>query len=48
MTAGLSQKDFERLFDSTIIHQKPLANALGEDFESILTKRKVREIFERI
>ena len=48
VTAGLSEEDFERLFDSTIIHQKPLTNALGEDFGSILTKEKVRQIFERI
>lgn len=45
---GLSDEDFDRLYDGTIIHEKPLANALGENFKSVLTRSKVREIFEKM
>ena len=34
------------LFDATIIHEKPLYNALGEDYKSILTQEYVGKIFE--
>ena len=44
----LSQAQYRALYDSTIIHAKPLANALGEDFKSILTFDKVVEIFQRM
>lgn len=39
---------FQALYDSTVIHEKPLKNALGDHFLDVLTKRKVREIFERM
>lgn len=42
---GLSDKDFASLYESTIIHEKPLSNALGSDFKMILTPEKVRSIF---
>lgn len=45
---GLSDEKYETLYYSTIIHEKPLKNALGENFKLILTKEKVREIFERM
>jgi 3-deoxy-alpha-D-manno-octulosonate 8-oxidase len=48
VTAHLSEMDFNQLFDSSIIHEKPLANALGENFRSVLTRDKVREIFKKI
>ena len=44
----LSQAQYQALYDSTIIHAKPLANALGEDFKSVLTFDKVVEIFQRM
>ena len=44
----LDEAGFRRLYDSTIIHEKPLANALGDDFKSILTLDKVAEIFQRM
>lgn len=34
------------LFDATIIHEKPLFNALGENYKSILTREYVGNIFE--
>ena len=48
VTAKLKEEDFIRLYESTIIHEKPLVNALGENFKSILTNTKATEIFKRI
>ena len=45
---SLNEEQFLMLYKSTIIHEKPLTNALGPDFKKILTQDKVREIFERI
>jgi 3-deoxy-alpha-D-manno-octulosonate 8-oxidase len=42
---NLTDDQYDRLFDSTIVHEKPLTNALGSDFKDILTKSKVVEIF---
>ena len=44
----LTDAQYKALYDSTIIHAKPLANALGDDFQSILTLDKVVEIFQRM
>lgn len=44
----LSPDQLERLFLSTIIHEKPLSNALGPNFKDILTKEKVISIFKRM
>lgn len=41
----LDSKQYDLLYASTIIHEKPLTNALGEGFKDILTKKKVLEIF---
>jgi 3-deoxy-alpha-D-manno-octulosonate 8-oxidase len=43
---SLSDEQYEQLFASTIIHQKPLTNALGGDYKNVLTKDKVIEIFK--
>ena len=45
---GLSDEKFEELYNATIIHEKPLKNALGEDFKNILTPEKVKDIFLRM
>jgi len=45
---GLSDMEFERLYSATILHEKPLANALGPDYGKVLTKTKVQEIFSRM
>jgi len=42
----LDSEQYDLLYESTIIHEKPLTNALGEGFKEILTKDKVREIFK--
>jgi 3-deoxy-alpha-D-manno-octulosonate 8-oxidase len=44
----LTDAQYQALYDSTIIHAKPLANALGDDFKSVLTLDKVIEIFRRM
>ena len=44
----LSDEQYDRLYTSTVIHQKPLTNALGENFHAILTQEKVKELFQRM
>jgi len=46
--ADLSDEEFDQLYDSTIIHEKPLMNALGAGFREVLTRDRVREIFSRM
>ncbi len=43
---GLEPSLFEALYQSSIVHEKPLKNALGEDFKKILTLEKVSRIYE--
>src|SRR5262249_2370349 len=44
----LNDTQYQALYDATILHSKPLANALGDDFKSALTFDKVIEIFQRM
>ena len=44
--AGLDTAGHDALYESTIVHEKPLTNALGDNFRKILTRDRVREIFE--
>ena len=44
----LDEETFSKLYASTIIHEKPLTNALGQDYKKILTPQKVKEIFMRM
>lgn len=44
----LDTKIYKKLYDATVIHEKPLANALGDNFKEILTFEKVTEIFKRM
>jgi 3-deoxy-alpha-D-manno-octulosonate 8-oxidase len=46
--ANLNERQYRALYDATIIHSKPLANALGDDFRDILTFDKVVELFQRM
>lgn len=48
MTAELSEETYEALYRSTIIHEKPLENALGSGFKDLLTYASVKEIFKRM
>lgn len=42
---NLTDEQHDRLYAATVVHQKPLTNALGENYKDILTRKKVREIF---
>jgi len=44
----LTQNQYDKLYGSTVIHEKPLINALGENFNNILTKERVMEIFKKM
>ncbi|MEW6387253.1 MAG: iron-containing alcohol dehydrogenase family protein [Thermodesulfobacteriota bacterium] len=42
---NLTETQYDKLYNSIIVHEKPLANALGDNFRDILTKEKVVKIF---
>lgn len=42
---NLTDEQHDRLYAATVVHQKPLTNALGENYRDILTREKVRGIF---
>jgi 3-deoxy-alpha-D-manno-octulosonate 8-oxidase len=46
--ANLTEEQYHQLYLSTIIHEKPLTNALGDNFKEILSEDKVIEIFKRM
>lgn len=48
LTRDAGPEIFDALYKSTIIHEKPLSNALGSDFRQILTPGRVAEIFGRM
>ncbi len=45
---NLADDQYNKLYESTIIHEKPLVNAIGNNYKSILTKDKVIEIFKKM
>jgi len=45
---NLTEQQWLDLFDATVVHEKPLANALGDGFRDILTRDRVREVFARM
>ena len=45
MCKDLNDAQFQQLYASTIVHQKQLTNALGEDFKKLLSYKKVTELF---
>jgi 3-deoxy-alpha-D-manno-octulosonate 8-oxidase len=46
IASNLSDAQYNALYKSTIIHEKPLTNALGNDFSKILTKDRVIRMFQ--
>lgn len=46
--ANLTDEQYDSLYQGSIIHEKPLTNALGPDFKSILTREKVIGLFKRM
>jgi 3-deoxy-alpha-D-manno-octulosonate 8-oxidase len=45
---NLDSTTHDQLYNATIIHEKPLTNALGEGFKEKLDRPTVRRIFEKI
>ena len=45
---GLSDDQDRALYEATILHEKPLANALGDGFREILSPERVSSIFRRM
>lgn len=48
VAGNLTDEQYDQLFNSTIIHQKPLINALGDGYREILSHDKVESIFRRM
>ena len=44
----LTDSKFKKLIDSTVIHNKPLTNALGINYREILNDKKIIEIFKKM
>ena len=44
----LDDNRFKALYDASTMHQKPITNALGENYKSILTLEKVTELFKKM
>jgi len=42
------QEIYKKLYEATIIHERPLKNALGDSFKAVLDFDKVTEIFKKI
>jgi len=45
---NVNDAGYKALYDASIVHQKPLTNALGEDYKSILTFEKVTDLFKKM
>jgi len=45
---NLTDEQYEQLYASTVVHEKPLTNALGVNFKDTLTKEKVIDIFNKM
>jgi 3-deoxy-alpha-D-manno-octulosonate 8-oxidase len=48
IASKLDDETYLKLYNATVIHEKPLSNALGDDFKNILTFEKVTEIFKKM
>jgi 3-deoxy-alpha-D-manno-octulosonate 8-oxidase len=46
--SNLLESQYQDLYKATIVHDKPLTNALDVDFREILTEVRVRRIFEKM
>lgn len=45
---SLTDEQYRALYDATVIHQKPLTNALGGDYRDVLTYDKVVSLFQKM
>ena len=46
--ANLTDEQYQQLYDASIVHEKPLTNALGPDFRKVLTPENVIARFKRM
>lgn len=44
----LDEATYKALYDASTMHQKPLTNALGENYKSVLTLDKVTDLFKKM
>jgi len=44
----VNETGFKALYEASIVHAKPLTNALGENYKSILTFEKVTDLFKKM
>lgn len=45
---NLTDEQYDALYEASIVHEKPLTNALGSDFKKILTRENLIERFKRM
>jgi len=45
---NLTDQQHQSMYQGSIVHNKPLENALGENFKNILNEEKVRNLFEQM
>ena len=48
LCTGLSETQYDGLYKGSIVHEKPLTNALGPDFKNILTRDNLISRFKRM
>jgi len=48
IASDLDDETYLKLYNSTVIHEKPLSNTLSDSFKEKLTLKKVTEIFKRM
>ena len=46
--ANLTDEQYQQLYDASIVHEKPLTNALGPDYRKVLTPENVITRFKRM
>jgi len=46
IASNLDEETYLKLYNSTVIHEKPLSNALGQNYKDILSLEKVTNIFK--
>ncbi len=46
--ASLGEEGFRKMYEGTVVHEKPLTNALGPEYRSIFTYENVRERLARL
>lgn len=48
VTRNAPERQFDEMAEATLKNEKPLENAFGEDWKSVFTKEKVKEILKKI